>query len=58
MEIKIKCPQCDKEIKVALHIVEKLKAENEYLKLRLQKIENEKNKVKNDMPDFFKEIFK
>jgi len=53
MEIKVKCPACSKEIKVKLHIVEKLRAENAWLRQQL------KNQSKApDMPDFFKEIFK
>lgn len=53
MEIKVKCPDCGKEIKVLLHMVDKLKAENQELKRQLQKRSNTP-----DMPDFFKEIFK
>ena len=53
MEIKIKCPVCGQEIKVLLHMVNKLKAENQELRRQLQKRDDIP-----DMPDFFKEIFK
>jgi len=53
MEIKVRCPDCSKEIKIKLYIVEKLRLENERLRRELQK----RNQAP-DMPDFFKEIFK
>jgi predicted nucleic acid-binding Zn ribbon protein len=53
VEIKIKCPECGKEIKVLLHMVDKLKAENQELRRQLQK-----QKETSNIPDFLKEIFK
>jgi cell shape-determining protein MreC len=51
MEIKVKCTDCGKEMKIMLHIVEKLKAENESLRKELQI-----RSSTSDMPDFFKDL--
>lgn len=53
MEIKVRCPQCGKEVRVLLHVVDKLKAENQDLRRQL----HSKNSG-GDMPDFFKDLFK
>lgn len=51
--IKITCPDCKREIKVLLHMVDKLVAENGALKKQLQK-----RKATPDMPDFMRDLFK
>lgn len=53
VEIKVRCPQCGKEVRVLLHVVDKLKAENQDLRRQL----HSKNSG-GDMPDFFKDLFK
>jgi len=60
--IKITCPDCGKEIKVLLHMVDKLVAENEALRLQLynQNVKNTGKKSKGDfdVPDFMRDLFK
>lgn len=53
MEIKIKCPDCGKEIKIRLYIVEKLEAEILKLKAKIRDLES-----KNSINDLFGGIFK
>jgi hypothetical protein len=58
-EIKVICPVCKKEIKVLLHMVDKLSAENESLKRQLQKVRNTNMKSNStDIPDFMRDLFK
>ena len=56
MEIKVRCKSCDKEIKIKVHLVDKLLRENSELKNQLRLALNKKGVT--DMPDFFKETFK
>jgi len=56
--IKITCPVCKKEIKVLLHKVDALEAENQSLRKLVQQMKMNKENYKNDMPDFMRDLFK
>ena len=53
MEIKIKCPDCGKEIRVRLHVVEELMKEISDLKAKIKEI-----KGVADASNIFSNIFK
>ena len=57
-EIKVTCPVCKKEIKVLLHMVDKLQSENQSLRKLVQQLKMNKQKTENSMPDFMRDLFK
>ena len=57
-EIKVICPACKKEIKVLLHMVDKLQSENQSLRKLVQQLKSNKQKTDFDMPDFMRDLLK